>query len=180
MNFKEYLFSNQLAFHPTQSQVPIGKKLSWGRQGERRSAMLRNIAKGKVWQYGVSANVSFWPYPHLKIKSRVIFAEVNDNKTGNVIEDKNKQHKLRRSVCKGWRNKQWHSRLMAFMELLSDDSAYLSLPLGKTSFIKVDATPQMFTCPVTTELPDEMDSDDEEHDISTLGNVLINEGEDAA
>lgn len=179
-NFKEYLFSKQVAFHPTEDQIPIGKKLSWGRQGARRSSMLRNIAKGKVWQFGLSALPSFWPYPHFKIKSRVIFAEVNDNKAGSVIDDKGKQHRLRRSVCKGWRNKQWHGRFMAFMELLSLDSQYLSLPVGKSSSITIDTMPQMFTCPVTTELPDEMDEDEEEHDVSTLGNVMIEDDEDAA
>lgn len=36
--------------------------------------MLRNIAKGQVWAFGVSALPAFWPFPHIKLKSRVLFA----------------------------------------------------------------------------------------------------------
>ena len=36
--------------------------------------MLRNVAKGHVWQFGVTAMPGFWPFPHFKLKSRVLFA----------------------------------------------------------------------------------------------------------
>lgn len=170
-----YKYSNAVGFHVSDQQLPIGKKVPWGRQGERRSAMLRNIAKGKVWQYGVSAIPCFWPYPHFRLKSRVLFADHSPGHPETVINDTKQQFRLRRTVCKGWRNKQWHGRYRAFLELLSEDSAFLQLPAGPSSIIKVEASPVLFTAPVSTALPDDLADDDEEDDASTLGNRDIEE-----
>ena len=80
------------------------------------------------------------------------------------------QHRLRRSMCKGWRNKAWHGRFMAFVELLSGESPHIDLPLSGSCAVKLDANPVLFTSPVTTALPDAMADDAEESDPSTLGN----------
>jgi hypothetical protein len=170
-----YPFSSQIGFHVTDSQVPIARRIPWGPQGQRRSSMLRNVARGRIWQYGVSALPQFWPYAHFKIKSRVVFAEFS---SGTVIADVDQQHRLRRSVCKGWRNKQWHGRLMAFLELLSNNSSYIELPLSNSLFLRLDASPIKMTAPVTTPQRSEMGEDGEEEDTSTLGTLDINEGED--
>ena len=170
-----YEYSSGAGFHAGVDQAPIGKRIPWGRQGERRSSMLRNIARGKVWQYGVSATPSFWPYPHFRLKARVVFANSEQEKAGPVIEDGDQQFRLRRTVCKGWRNKQWHGRLMAFLEMLSGDTAFIPLPAGPSTSIKVEASPVLFTSPVSTALPDELDDEQEEMDISTLGNRDIEE-----
>jgi hypothetical protein len=164
----EFAYSKHVGFHISKDQLEIGKKVPWGKQGDRRSSMLRNTARGYVWQFGVSAIPSFWPFPHFRLKSRVLFAEKAGNEAGDVIDDKKKQHRLRRSVCKGWRNKQWHGRMMAFMELLSQDLSALSLPLAATARIRVDAVPILFTSPVSTKLPNEMEDEQEEEDSSTL------------
>jgi hypothetical protein len=173
----QYAFSSQLGFHVTEAQMPLGKKIPWGRQRQRRSSMLRNSAGGKVWQYGVSASPWLWPYPHFRVKSRVLFAEFTSGKAGAVFIDADQQHRLRRSVCKGWRNKAWHGRLMAFLELLSGDSAYIDLPLSTSSVLRLDATPVPFTSPFTTVRPDIMADDAEELDASTLGNFDVGEDE---
>jgi hypothetical protein len=132
--------------------------------------MLRNSAGGKVWQYGVSATPSFWPSPHFKLKARVLFADLGaGNRAGAVINDTGIQHRLRRTICKGWRNKAWHGRLMAFLELLSSQSLRISVPLSGSSAITFDARPMLFTSPVRTALPDTMADDAEESDDSTLG-----------
>ena len=170
-----FKYSSGAGFHAGEDQAPIGKRIPWGRQGERRSSMLRNIARGKVWQYGVSATPSFWPYPHFRLKARVLFANSEQEKAGPVIADGDQQFRLRRTVCKGWRNKQWHGRLMAFLEMLSGDTAFIPLPAGPSTSIKVEASPVLFTSPVSTALPDELDDEQEEMDISTLGNRDIEE-----
>src|SRR5262245_38886179 len=115
---------------------------------------------------------SFWPYAHFKVKSRVLFAEFS---SGTVLANVEQQHRLRRTVCKGWRNKQWHGRLMAFLELLSNKSSYIELPLSDSSFLRLDASPIRVTSPVTTPRPDEMPEDGEEEDNSTLGSPDIEE-----
>jgi hypothetical protein len=144
---------------------------------QRRNSMLRNSAAGKVWQYGVSASPSFWPYPHFKIKSRVLFAELAGKATGKVFEDPAQQHKFRRSMCKGWRNKVWHGRLMAFLELLSGEAQHIEFPLSGSTSVKLDATPILLTSPVSTALPNQLSDDDEEQDVTTLGNFHEEEDE---
>jgi len=164
----EYAFSQQPGFHATKDHVPLGKKIPWGQRAQRRSSMLRNAAGGKVWQYGVSATPYFWPFPHFKIKARVLFADLAGKEAGSIFEDRDQQHRLRRSVCKGWRNKAWHGRFMAFLELLSGASPYIGLTLSNSCSLDIDATPLLVTSPITTVLPDLMSDDAEEQDSSTL------------
>jgi TIR domain len=165
----EYQYSKAVGFHIGKDQAAIGKKISWGTQGERRSSMLRNVAKGHVWQFGVSVIPSFWPYPHFKLKSRVLFAPIIDGEADGPLDDAKKQHRLRRTVCKGWRNRQWHGRLLAFMELLSGEASAISLELAETATVRVEAAPLLFSSPVSTVLPAVMQDEDEEVDPSTLG-----------
>ena len=164
----EYQYSNAIGFHASKDQVKIGAKIPWGKQGENRSSMLRNKARGYVWQFGVTALPSIWPYYHFKLKSRVLFAPIEGEDAGDPIKEKRTQHRLRRSVCKGWRNKQWHGRMLAFLELLSGDSSSLKLPLADNLALRLDASPILFTSPVTTRLPNVTGEDDEDEDETTL------------
>ncbi|MGO9547336.1 MAG: toll/interleukin-1 receptor domain-containing protein [Rhodomicrobium sp.] len=165
----EYRFSNASGFHAGAAQAAIGQKIPWGRQGDRRSSMLRNVARGHVWQFGVTGLPTVWPFMHFKLKSRVLFALPQGDEAGPPIADTKKQHRLRRSVCKGWRNKQWHGRLMAFLEMLSEDSSFIRLQLSEDAELLLEATPLLFTSPVSTELPNLLTDEDEEADASTLG-----------
>ncbi|WP_398472230.1 toll/interleukin-1 receptor domain-containing protein [Tardiphaga sp.] len=174
-----FAYSKNPGFHVSKDQVRIGQRIPWGTQGEKRSSMLRNRAKGHVWHYGVTALPAFWPFPHFKLKARVLFSEIAADEAGLVIEDKKKQHRLRRSVCKGWRNKQWHGRLRAFLELLCGESSAIILRVGEAQCIRVESLPVFFTSPVTTELPDEIDDGDEETDESTLTGVVGERGDEA-
>jgi hypothetical protein len=167
--FREYVYSKAVGFHASAAQVRIGERIPWGRQGDRRSSMLRNVAKGQVWQFGVSCLPAFWPFPHFKLKSRVLFSPPLADDTGEPFDDTRKQHRLRRTVCKGWRNKQWLGRLMAFVELLSGETSTISLPLSDSACVRLDAAPVLFSSPVSTYLPNSMGYEDEEEDSSTLG-----------
>jgi TIR domain len=165
----EYQYSKSAGFHASKDTAKIGQKIPWARQGERRSSMLRNVAKGYVWQFGVTGLPAFWPFPHFKLKSRVLFAPLVGKEVGDPLDDSKKQHRLRRSVCKGWRNKQWHGRMLAFLELLSGEAPYISLPLGATANIRLEPSPMLFSSPVGTYLPDQLTDEQEEQDDSTLG-----------
>jgi hypothetical protein len=165
----EYRYSTVSGFHICKDQAKIGQKIAWGRQGDRRSSMLRNVAKGRVWQFGVSGLPAFWPFPHFKLKSRVLFSPMSGEEAADPFDDAKKQHRLRRTICKGWRNKQWHGRIMAFVELLSGDSSYIRLVLGETAHVTLEAAPILFTSPISTPLPDAMSDEQEESDESTLG-----------
>jgi len=165
----EYKYSKDAGFHVSKGHAKIGQKIPWGKQGDKRSSMLRNVAKGTVWQFGVTALPAFWPFAHFKLKSRVLFSPPYGEEAGDPFDDPKKQHRLRRTVCKGWRNKQWHGRMMAFLEMLSGDSSYIRLPLADGAYIRLDAAPILFTPPVSTILPDKFGDEQEEDDISTLG-----------
>jgi hypothetical protein len=161
-------YSNSTAYHVSGSQARVGQRFSWGTQGEKRSSMLRNVAKGHVWQFGVTAIPSLWPYYHFKLKSRVLFSEWNGESAGEVLDKASKQHRLRRSVCKGWRNPQWHGRLRAFLELLAGEAPFINLPVGSEIQVKLETIPIFFTSPVTTDLPTSVDDEMEEEDGSTI------------
>lgn len=167
-----------VGFHVTRDQLKLGGRRAWGAQGERRSAALRNAVKGHVWQYGVTALPSLWPFFHFKLKSRVLFAPLEAEEGGEPYEKTAKQHRLRRTISKGWRNKQWYGRMMAYLELLSEGSAFLKLPLAQDSFLTVEASPILFTSPVSTALPNVQEDDDEEIDDSTLGRPATEEADD--
>lgn len=170
----EYQYSMQTGYHVGDDQVAIGKRVPWGHQGDRRSAMLRNVAKGRVWNFGATATPAFWPYPHFKIKTRVLFSElVGEKVAGDVIGSVDQQFRLRRTICKGWRNKQWYGRLLAFLEFLSGDSTFITLQLSPTEQIRIVAQPLVFTSPVTTALPDELDDDVEEADGTILAGEAL-------
>jgi hypothetical protein len=166
----EYIYSTDTAgFHAGPDQARLGQLFPWGRQGNRRTSALRNAVKGHVWQFGLTAIPAFWPFFHFKLKSRVLFAQLVGEEAGEVYTDTKKMHRLRRSICKGLRNKHWHGRTMAFIELLSQDSAFISLRLSPSALIKLDAAPMLFSSPVSTDLPDTMRDDEDEQDPSTLG-----------
>lgn len=173
----EYKYSASVGFHASKDQTDLGQRIAWGKQGDRRSSMLRNTAKGQVWQFGVSTLPAFWPFPHYKLKSRVLFAPLDGAEASDPFDDAKKQHRLRRTICKGWRNKQWHGRIMAFIELLSGESSFIKLPASPSLSILLEAAPLLFSSPVSTYLPNEIDDAEEESDSSTLGRPESDEEE---
>lgn len=174
-----YAFSKGTAFHVGDDLLDIGKRISWGRQGERRSSMLRNHSRGKLWEYGVEAIPSLYPFPHYKLRGRVRFSERLDGKASKIITDKRAQFRLRRSVCSGWRNNRWHGCLMAFLELISGESPLIALRAGAGQFVELDGMPVQATSPVTARQTSKQDEDYEEEDRSTLQGYLEEDGEAA-
>lgn len=167
--FLAHTFSSGLSFHVGEHKLGLKKRVSWGRQGERRNSMLRGVSRKKIWEYGVSVIPSLFPYPHMRLKSRVLFSDIGERNKPIIIPDTKTQFRLRRSVCSGWRNKAWHGRVMAFMELLAGDSPYVGLAVGSGSSITIDAMPIQFTAPVTARQINRLGEDAEEADETTLG-----------
>jgi TIR domain len=84
----EYQYSASSGFHAGPTTIKLGQRIPWGGQGNRRWSMLRNEAKGHVWQFGLTGIPAFWPFHHFKLKSRVIFAPSNEADSGNPYDDK--------------------------------------------------------------------------------------------
>jgi hypothetical protein len=175
----KYAYANQLGFHVNKTQVSIGKRVSWGNKDNPRNSMLRNISKGKVWEYGVSVTPSLWPFPHFKLKSRVLFSSLSNKEVGSVFDEASKQHQFRRNVCSGWRNKAWHGRLMAFLKIISASEDFINIPVSKNESIQLDSNPITYLSSVSTLSSDNMDDDAEESDATTLGNVTLEDEDDA-
>lgn len=167
--FAPHNFSNGTAFTVTRRHIDLNKRVRWGRQGEQRLSVLRNRAKGKVWEYGASAHASLFPFPHIRLKGRVLFSESEGTGKGPVIDDHKAQHRLRRSVCGAWRNRAWHGRLMAYLELLTGESPYIALRVGGDQDVIVDGSPIQATSPVTAHNTFTLGEDAEEVDATTLG-----------
>ena len=166
--FLAHEFFNGLAQIVQGNQVNTGQRIPWRHQGSRRSSMLRNVARGKVWEYGVSAKASTFPFPHYRLKNRVLFSDLDNNQFAKQIENHRVQHRLRRSIAGSWRNKAWHGRLMAFLEILAGDSPYIALPIGTGLHVQVDAMPIQATSPISTRQTDKLGEDGEEIDATTL------------
>ena len=173
--FLEREFANGMAQFVPNSRAPQGKRIPWGRQGQRRSSMLRNVARDRLWEYGVSVRASLFPFPHFRLKSRVLFSDLDEHNVPSAIGDVRVQHRLRRSIAGGWRNRAWHGRLMAFMEVLAGESPYVMLPLGSDGHILVDAMPIQATSPVSARQTHYLGEDGEETDVTTLNGYLDDE-----
>lgn len=182
--FQEYEWASGLGHHAAAKQVRLNERIAWGPKEEKRRSVLRNAAKGRVWSYGVTAAPNLYPFPHFRLKARVLFSELKDttkadeDRQGDVIDGKDKQHRHRRSDCKGWRNKAWHGRMMAFMELLAGDAPYVSIPVGAGGHVVVNCAPVQVIAPVTTPIIDD-DEDAEEADTSTLAGAFDPDDADA-
>lgn len=62
-----YTYAVTEGFHVSAEQAPNGAKISSGRQGgERRSSMLRTVARGHIRKYGVTAVPKLWPFWHVR------------------------------------------------------------------------------------------------------------------
>ena len=130
--------------------------------------MLRNRARDHLWEYGVSARAHLFPFPHFRLKARVVFSRWDGQKAPSFIPDIDAQHRLRRSIAGRWRNRAWHGRLMAFIEVLAGESPYLALPVDAHVHMLADAMPIEATSPVSARQTHYLGEDAEEWDDSTL------------
>jgi len=173
IGFQEYGWASGLGHHAAPAQIRINERVAWGPKEGKRRSVLRNVAKGRVWSYGVSAIPNLYPFPHFRLKARVLFSDIKENakgdedRQGSIIDDKERQHRHRRSDCKGWRNKSWHGRMMAFLELVAGGDSYISLPIGAGGNLVLNVMPIQMISPVTTPIVHD-DEDAEETDPSTL------------
>ncbi len=141
-NLLEYNYASASGFHAP-SALEVGKYVNWGGPEGSRS-MIKNIIKGKVWQYGVSAWPYYWPFPHFKLKTRVLFSNGN-----NVILPIAQQHSHRRSLCKGWRNKRWYGHFRAFLCHISKGENFIKIPLSPSRVLEVSSIPITLSSPIS-------------------------------
>jgi len=122
------------------------------------------------WHFAVSGDARVNPEMYFVLKSHIVFTW--DGKA--TIEKDSIQHRGRRKQGKGWWNKHWRDKLLAFVSFFADEEKNLNIQVGEEEYIKVSALPLMFKSnmsyndPSDTNLPE-----DEEIGVSDEGDDEI-------
>ncbi len=124
--------------------------------------------KEKNWHYGISGAGKLYPFNVLMISSRIFFTQDGIN----LIESKSIQHSARRKQGKNWWNDAWRSKLLAFIQYLSDDESSFSLKVGSEEYIRVSTEPYKFIGKVSYNIPNEntLEEETELYDLNDLDN----------
>lgn len=124
--------------------------------------------KEKNWHYGISGAGKLYPLNVLMISSRIFFTLDGIN----LIESKSIQHSARRKQGKNWWNDAWRSKLLAFIQYLSDDESSFSLKVGSEEYIRVSIEPYKFIGKVSYNNPNEntLQEETELYDLNDLDN----------
>ena len=94
------------------------------------------------WHFAISGSVKLFPSPLLQIRSHVLFSA--DGK--NIESSEVVQHRTRRAIGKCWWNKEWRTKLLAFIMSLEGDvgSGNFTLKEGLNEAVKISCTPVQF------------------------------------
>lgn len=83
--------------------------------GKRKGWRTLKGKKGEVyWNYSMSFKFQLDPFPHFVANPHLLISDEN----GFKDDDK----KFRRSIPKGWYNKEWYDRIFSFMNYVNDGS----------------------------------------------------------
>jgi hypothetical protein len=134
-------------------------------------------ARRKVyWHFGVSTAFRSRPFPHVRIKSRLLFSE--DGRT--PIEKPKRTQRLRKSFAKGWRNARWRDMMLAFLYWIGDGTSVLNVPMADDEDLVLSLPPLAFTSPISitdASVGDE-DMDDPEIEFVNDDEGMLDEDEE--
>ena len=120
----------------------------------------------KNWHFGISAVGKLYPYKVMMFSSHIFFT--SDGK--NIIESKDKQHKARRKQGAKWWNNDWRTKLLAFVEYISDDEESFYLEVGSEERIRISNKPMQFFGKKSYETPNKKNLE-EEYEITDLNKL---------
>lgn len=134
-------------------QYEFSNKTSYFFNSEKQNVSLKHLGKtrksisgyssGYSWYYGISFFAALNPFPHYKIYHHVVFKD-----SENKLVDQTLQHKLRRSTCSNWYNRDWLERLMAWFTNLADFDEEISVHVDLDCTVCVDSIPHKVYSPV--------------------------------
>lgn len=114
--------------------------------------------KNLRWHFAISGNIKLFPAPMLQLKTHVLFSK--DGFDIN-LEDR-VSHAARRAIGKRWWNKEWHSKLMAFVStLVNSPDGVILLKEGVQLPLRLNAKPIQFKAKVTYDEPRSEDNLDD-------------------
>lgn len=94
------------------------------------------------WHFAISGSVKLFPAPLLQIRSHVLFsADGNNLESSDAV-----QHRARRAIGKCWWNKEWRTRLLAFVKSLESEVGCDSFALkeGLDTAVQISCAPIQF------------------------------------
>lgn len=128
------------------------RKSFWYQQGsieKDRVGRIQLVGKHQKyhWHFAISGNIKLFPAPLLQIQSHVLFSKNGKD----LVTSDAFQHRARRSLGKGWWNKEWRTRLLAFVRSLESETLKdtFVLTTGVEEAIRVSCTPIQFVSNVT-------------------------------
>lgn len=137
---RDYQMSNKIAYWIEKGNLEKDKY---------NKVQLIGKQKEKNWHFGISAAAKLYPYPVFMISSHIIFT---DNGI-ELIDSRSIQHSSRRRKGKNWWNNDWRSKLLAFIQYISDDNTSFFLEFGSEERVLVSNTPIQFKCDVSYNIP---------------------------
>ena len=172
--------SGRLVWWPTVSRATLDRKRFIWPEGPSGSRQIvgRSNKRGFYWHYGVSCWARTTPVRHVRVAGRVVFTSDGHNPLGNA----KRQHRLRRSFCKSWRNDKWRDLLLTFWFWLAEGGAFFEVPMGEGTAMRLMLPPMMFEADFGVDaLADSISISDDEDEMETLeidGNDESDDAED--
>jgi hypothetical protein len=136
-------------------------RFNWPNQVGSRQLQRYSKKRKVFWHFGVSTAFRGRPFPHVGLKSHLIFTEDGIA----PLKSSNRMHKLRRSFAKSWRNARWRDMMLAFLFWIGDGTTVLNIPVGTGEDLVLSLPPVSFACPVSTPILDSPDEDDDDPDV---------------
>jgi hypothetical protein len=119
-------------------------------------------AKRRVdWHFGVSTAFRTKPFPHVRVKSRLLFTE--DGK--NPLKSAARMQRLRKSFAKSWRNARWRDMMLAFLYWIGDGTTILNVPMGQNEDLVLSLPPMSFESPISIPGLGSQEEEDDDPDI---------------
>ena len=139
------LANDTLAWYVPLDMLPKQKAAFIDADSKQRRRQLAGTSQvNKVnWHYGVSVFPVLSSPRHFELHGHIVFSNLD----GSLV-DVQRMHRLRRSFCRNWWNDRWRGFLRAYLALLSNGEATISLPVGSERAITVVATPSRFVSTV--------------------------------
>lgn len=126
----------------------------------RRQLIGKSEKRGFYWHYGVVCSARSSPLRHVRVAARVIFTTNGKD----VYGDPGRQHRLRRSFCKAWRNDKWRDLLLTFWHWIGNGAKFIDVPFGEGASIRLRLPPMTFEAPFGIESPDDAAPSDDDDD----------------
>lgn len=101
------------------------------------------------WHLAISGEAHILPFPYYQISTHLYFT----SKGGELLNDNDLQHSLRRTVPSDWYNREWFEKLLAISVKISNESEHWQIQVSDEMFVLVSTLPYELSSPVAYKEP---------------------------